>query len=257
MVRVKRLAHERRMLHLVALRKRFYTRFSTNNERRICLSSQIWIQQQRVSKVICVRGLAHHTIAGVTSIQTGDWIRVPSLWPGIWKVYRVLGGFREDRWSLDEELRPPGRCLLFCYRLVNDSWRRSFFHQCCDASLARALSSDDRNRVEDLLSSDTKVVRAFEKYQAAAKPIDLVANLGFGEFKDSELEVFPPTCGRLLADRIADGLTMDEVLGILRDSWLGAHRRKFPNQATLQLVSPGRELRGDRFVYSSYRTLGF
>jgi hypothetical protein len=61
----------------------------------------------------------------------------------------------------------------------------------------------------------------------------------------------------LLADRIADGLTMDEVLRILQDSWLGAHRRKFPNQATLQLASPGHELRGDRFVYRSYRTLGF
>ncbi len=89
-----------------------------------------------------------------------------------------------------------------------------------------------------------KVARAFQKYEAAAKPIDLVANLGFGKFKATELEVFPPTCGRLLADCIADGLTMDEVLEILRDSWLGAHRRKFPNQATLQLVSPGHELRG-------------
>jgi hypothetical protein len=207
--------------------------------------------------VTCERRLDPRRIAGVTSIQTGDWVRIPSLWPGVWKVYRVLSGFTEDRWSLDEELKPPGRCLLFCYRLVNDSWRRSFFHQCCDTSLARAISSDDRKRAEDLLSSDTKVARAFEKYQAAAKPIDLVANLGFGEFKDTELEVFPPTCGRLLADCIADGLTMDEVLGILRDSWLGAHRRKFPNQATLQLVSPGHELRGDRFVYRSYRTLGF
>jgi hypothetical protein len=107
------------------------------------------------------------------------------------------------------------------------------------------------------LSSDKKVARAFEKYQAAAKPIDLVVNLGFGEFNDRESEVFPPTCGRLLADRIGEGLTMDEVLGILRDSWLGAHRRKFPNQATLQLISPGHELRGDRFLYRRYRTLGF
>jgi hypothetical protein len=132
-----------------------------------------------------------------------------------------------------------------------------FFHQCCDAALARELSSYERKRVEDLLSSDMKVARAFEKYQAAAKPIDLVANLGFGELTDGELEVFPPTCGRLLTDRIADGLTMDEVLGILRDSWLGTHRRKFPNQATLQLVSPGHELREDRFLYRRYRTLGF
>lgn len=107
-----------------------------------------------------------------------------------------------------------------------------------------------------MLSSDVKVARAFEKYLTAAKSIDLVANLGFGEFKDRELEVFPPTCGRLLSDRIAGGLTMDEVLGILRDSWLGAHRRKLPNQATLQLVSTEHELRGDRFVYRRYRTLG-
>jgi hypothetical protein len=50
---------------------------------------------------------------------------------------------------------------------------------------------------------------------------------------------------------------MDEVLGILRDSWLGVHRRKVPIQATLQLVSPGHELQGDRFLCRRYRTLGF
>src|SRR5260370_33390749 len=118
------------------------------------------------TRVTCGRGLDPRRIAGVTSIQTGDWIRIPSLWPGIWKVYRVLSGFTEDRWSLDEELRPPGRCLLFCYRIVNDSWRRPFFHQCCDKMLSRAVLSGDRKRVEELLLSEMNVSRACETYQA-------------------------------------------------------------------------------------------
>ncbi len=171
-------------------------------------------------------------------------------------MYRVLSGFMEDRWSLGEELKSSERCLLFCYRLVNDSWRRSFSHQCCEASIAQAVPQKDRERAETLLF-DKKLARAFEKYQAASMPIDLVANLGFGEFTDRELEDFPQTCSRLLGDCIEAGITLDEVLGILHNGGLDAHRHKFPHQATLQFVSLGHELRGDRFLYRRYRTLGF
>ena len=144
------------------------------------------------------------------SIKTGDWIRIPSFWPGIWRVYRILDGFTEDRWSLDEELKPSSRRLLFCYRLVSDSWKRSFFHQYCGHSVAEALSSEDRQRVENLLSSDKKLAKAFERYQAAQKPIDLVANLGFGDFTDDELKTFPQLCSQLLDGHVEDGVTMDE-----------------------------------------------
>ena len=52
------------------------------------------------------------------------------------------------------------------------------------------------------------------------------------------------------------GLTMDEVLGTLREDGIETHRGKLPQQVTLQLISADHELRGDRFLYRRYRTLG-
>ena len=201
--------------------------------------------------------MSRSQLGTMASIQTGDWIRIPSLFPGIWQVYRGLRGFTEDRWSLDEELKPSKRYLLFCYRLANDSWQRSFSHQVCEASLAQSVSSDERGKAEQLLSSDKKLARAFEKYRATARPIDLIANLGFGEFDDLEIREFPAKCSGLLAGRIDAGLTMDDVLAILGDGRLSPHRRKLPNQVTLQLVSTGHELRDGRFLYRRFKTLGF
>ena len=98
---------------------------------------------------------------------------------------------------------------------------------------------------------------AFERYQASQKPIDLVANLGFGDLAEDQLEEFPKMCSRLLSDRIEAGITMDDVLRLLRASELEEYRHKFPHHATLQLVSPGHELRDKRFVYRRFRTLNF
>jgi hypothetical protein len=191
----------------------------------------------------------------VTTTKVGDWVRVPSLWPGIWKVSRVLAGFSEDRWSLDEPLQPSQRSILFCHRMVNDSWKRSFSYQCCEAALTRTLSDSEQRRIETLLTSDKRFVAAFEKYQATTKTIDLIANLGFGGLGEDESGEFPSVCDKLLADRIEDGLTMDDVLGLLRSSWLDSHRRRLPQQVTLQLIATGHEVRDGRFVYRRYRSL--
>ena len=191
----------------------------------------------------------------VTTIEVGDWVRIPSLWPGIWKISRVLTGFSEDRWSLDEPLRPSQRAIVFCHRMVNDSWKRSFSQQCCEASLTRTLSSSDQDRIKTLLTSDKRLVAAFGKYQATTKTIDLIANLGFGGLSEAESREFASVCDKLLADRVEVGLTIDDVLELLRSSWLDSHRRRLPQQVTLQLIATGHEVRDGRFVYRRYRSL--
>jgi hypothetical protein len=196
-----------------------------------------------------------HKITAVISLKEKDWVRIPSLWPGIWRVSRVLASFKEDRWSLDEPLRSSERRLVFCYRLFNDSWQRSFSRQSCEISFVRKVSPDDLKRIEKQLSSNQGLVVAFKKYQATAKSIDRVVNLGFGDMADRERENFQQTCNKLLTERISAGLTMDEVLSTLRKNGLEAHRGKLPQQVTLQLISADHELRGDRFVYRRYRTL--
>jgi hypothetical protein len=188
-------------------------------------------------------------------IDTGDWIRITPLWPGIWNVYRVLAGFNENRWSLNEPLRRSEHTLVFCHRLVSDSWKRSFSHQCCDFSYVRPLDGDDRRQLDLLLSSDDKLRIAFEKYQTAHDVIDLVANISFGGMPDRSLNGFSDLCNQMLARRIGVGMTIDEVLGALREVGLDKYQRALPRQVTLQLVSVNHELRDDEFVYRRYRAL--
>jgi len=191
------------------------------------------------------------------SVKVGDWLRIPMLWPGIWRASRVLTGFKEDRWSLDDPLKSSRSSLVFCHRLVNDAWERSFSHQSCEISLIRTLEPSERKRIDRLLSSDHKLAAAFEKYQATTKPINLIANLGFGGLSKKEAREFPHACARLLTAHINTGLTMDDVLNLIRNSGLDSHKHKLPQQRTLQLISVNHELRGDRFVYRQFRKLDF
>jgi hypothetical protein len=191
----------------------------------------------------------------VTVIKKDDWIRIPALWPGIWKVSRILEGFKEDRWSLSEPLKPSSRRIVFCHRIVNDSWQRSFSHQSCNESLVNVLPSADSEKLTAMLSSTPKLWTAFEKYRANTKSIDLIANLGFGELTEEGKENFRQICSRFLTERIQAGMNMDEVLTFLAESELASHRHKFPQQLTLQLISIDHEVRGDRFLYSKYRVL--
>ena len=119
----------------------------------------------------------------------------------------------------------------------------------------RKLEPHERQKIEDLLSSDSKLRSAFEKYRANTKAIDLVANLGFGNLSDQEARDFPRRCAQMLESRVRAGLTMDDVLDLLVETGLEPHRGRFPQQATLQFISIGHELRRERFLYRRFRTL--
>ena len=51
-------------------------------------------------------------------LKVGDWVRSYSM--GIRRVWRVLSGFNEMRFSLDAPKLPSSRTLLFSHRLVNN-----------------------------------------------------------------------------------------------------------------------------------------
>jgi hypothetical protein len=61
----------------------------------------------------------------------------------------------------------------------------------------------------------------------------------------------------MLADRIEDGITLDQALEALQSRGLDSCMRKYPQLATLQLVSIGHELRGEQFLYRQFNVLNF
>lgn len=190
-------------------------------------------------------------------VAPGDWIRIPSLFPGVWLVSRVLSRFYEHRWSLDNPKQMSGRTLVFCDRLVNDTWNRSFSRQCCEASYASHLNKEDGTKLRALVGGDSKLMSAFEKYRASKSPLDLIANISMGKLADHDVSSFQQLCSDMLASRIASGITLDEVLTLLRERDLEKHIAATPIQVTLQLTSKGHELRGGDFLYRTYRILGF
>jgi hypothetical protein len=189
------------------------------------------------------------------TVQTGDWVRMPSLFPGIWRVSKTLAGFKENRWSLGEPSIKSSRTLVFCYRIVNDSWKRAFSHQSCEASFVQPLALDELQRLQALILSGKELTKAFERYQIKNPKIDLIANLSLGGLSDQSVDRFPNLCNEMLADRIKAGVTLDEVLMLLQTRGLNAHIHMIPRRVTLQLVSIGHELRKDEFVYRRYRVL--
>lgn len=191
------------------------------------------------------------------TVAPGDWIRIPTLFPGIWLVSRVLSRFWEDRWSLDKPKQMSDRTLVFCDRLVNDTWNRSFSRQCCEASYVDHLNEEDSTKLRALVVGGRKLMSAFEKYRASKPPLDLIANISMGRLADHDVSSFQQLCSDMLASRIASGVTLDEVLTLLRERDLEKHIAATPIQVTLQLTSKGYELRGDDFLYRTYRTLGF
>ena len=163
-------------------------------------------------------------------IKPGDWVRVTPLWPGIWKVYRVLSRFKEDQWSLDEPPKTSKRVIVFCHRVVNDSWKRFFSHQNCELSLVRPIGREERKRLDALLSSDNKLRKAFEQYQAKQNRIDLVANIALGGLTEEAIANLPSLCQKMLGARIDHGVTIREVLMLLQEHGLYGRMKDFPTQ---------------------------
>jgi hypothetical protein len=78
-------------------------------------------------------------------------------------------------------------------------------------------------------------MKAFEKYQAAHQTPDSIANISLGDLGDQLRLQFPQLCDEMLGVRIGDGLTIDDVLILLRAHHLNVHMRKYPRQVTVQL----------------------
>jgi hypothetical protein len=190
-------------------------------------------------------------------VQPGDWVRLPQVFPGIWRVYRVLTGIKMFEWDPDRPIYKTNSTLVFCHRLVNDAWKRSFSHQSCDLSLVNSLASNEIERVEALLLSDNRLNKAFEQYQGQQRRIDMAANISFGGLSADGVKSFPAQCNAMLAGRINNGITLPEVMVLLKANGLDKHLHEIPQLVTLQLGCINHELRGSEFLFREYKTLYF
>ena len=189
----------------------------------------------------------------MVKITDGTWVTMRSLWPGIWRVSRTLSGFNEIQWDLSATPIRSSRTLLFCDRVVNDKWKRSFATQSCEISFAAPLSSEGLNELESHLDADLK--DSFRKYQSKPHPIHLIAKISLGGIPDELVSDLPSMCERVLVPRIGQGLTTPEVLKLLGDEGLIRYKSQNPAQVTLQLTCVDHEIKLNEFVFREFRML--
>jgi len=189
------------------------------------------------------------------AVRVDDWVHSYSM--GIWRVWRLLSGFNELRFSLDTPKSVSPRTLVFSNRLVNTSWKRSFSTECAELSLVRRILRDDESRIKELLQSNPSLKMAFEKYQAKNNSLDLIVNVSLGQIPGSDQERLKAACRSLLGHSIQNGMNMDEVLVSLRDAGYYDCIGKTPIVATLQLISINHEVRDREFILRYNRVLDF
>ena len=186
------------------------------------------------------------------SFEVGDWVRPYSR--GIWRVARVLSGFNELRWSLNEPKRVSSQVLVFSNRLVNESWKRSFSREVSLADYVCHVSDDERLRIRAVLAENTRLAAAFHTFEIKSPCVDLIANFRCG--CKSRKEPFATLCRRLFDADIQNGLTLEQVLERLADEGHGDCQTQIPAVASLQLVSVGHDVRDNEFVFHRYVARG-
>jgi hypothetical protein len=196
-----------------------------------------------------------YLVAMDEAVRVGDWVHSYSM--GIWRVWRLLSGYNELRFSLDTPKTVSAHTLVFSSRLVNTSWKRSFSTECAALSFVRRISPDVESRIHELLQSNPALGKAFEKYQAKNNSLDLVVNVSLGQLPGSDRAQFRAACSKLLGHSVDNGIIMDEVLAALRDAGYYHCIGKTPIAATVQLISVGHEVRDREFILRYNRVLDF
>jgi hypothetical protein len=186
-------------------------------------------------------------------MEVGDWIR--SYHSGIWRVYRIVAGFYEPRYSLTSPKAISSRTLVFAQRFVNDRWKRAFSAECYEQSLTVPLEAHERAELDSFIQANPKVFEAFDK--ATPKAIDLVLNLSFGVPTTVSKDDFSRRCHELLVHRVAQGVTSDQIIGIVSEDQVGTYQDKLPTTATIQFACADHEVVEREFVYRTMRVLSF
>ncbi len=180
----------------------------------------------------------------------GDWITSYS--PGVWQVYRILEGFNELRYSLDERKKRSKRVIVFSKRLVDAAWKPAFKGESCAHSLTAPVSLEVQRRVDDLLSAQPDIRSAFDAYQP--EPTPLIVNLAMNVPDRARLEEFGT---KVLERELVGGIPLDHALVLLTKSGLAPCIGKTPFNATLQLGCRDHEVRDAEFILRDWRVYPF
>jgi hypothetical protein len=101
-------------------------------------------------------------------MEVGDWVNSYSA--GVWRIYRIqkINSINIGTKELES------RIAIFSARFLNRSFKRSFTQEVCDKSFVYPLDKNEKNKLDQFLSENPKVLKAFDDYKP--EPIDSIYN---------------------------------------------------------------------------------
>lgn len=185
------------------------------------------------------------------SVATGDWVYSDS--PGIWRVVRVVQDIQKLRFSLQDRKRVDRRRLVFCKRIVDESWRPAVSVEVASDAFVHPLSGDDRRRLGEYVAANPQVLNDFEAFEptmldhAMDLPLNVPASVGRQGIQRLIEEVF--------AGIKDGGVTNDEILQRIAQSDLERYAARTIRNATLRFLSKEHEIRNNEYVFREVQLL--
>jgi len=186
----------------------------------------------------------------VVPVNVDDWVY--SISPGIWRVYRVIHDVQKLRFGQQERQQTDRRRLIFSKRLVDESWKPAFGNELAVAEFVRVPSDEDRQRLEDFIAKNPKIIHEFEAFRPKALdhamdlPLNVPASTGKEAVQRLIHNVFPD---------IGDGLTNDGILQRIAKSELAHYAPKTVRNATLRFICKDHELRDNGYMFREVQLL--
>lgn len=186
-----------------------------------------------------------------TGVDIGDWVYSDS--PGIWRVIRVVQDVQKLRFTLEERKRMDRKRLIFCKRIVDQSWKPAFTTELASDSFVHPLSNDDQRRLDEFITANPQTLEEFEAFQP--KGIDRAMDLPL----NVPITVGRQDVQRLIQDVFAgigdQGFTNDEILQRLTMSELAHYAPRTIRNATLRFLCKNHELRNNEYVFKEVQLI--
>jgi hypothetical protein len=186
------------------------------------------------------------------TVQIGDWVRIDS--KGVWRIQRALPAHYEPRYSLSDRKELYAGTLFLVKRMVNDKWKPSFEATVAHESRVKPLNKADSRKLQKFLDENDAVVADFDAF---ARPVDAILNLGFALPRRSDFKRFKREFEAVFSSPLAEGVTSDGILKVIAESDFASCFGDTPCDATLQFICKDHEIRRRNLVYRELQVHNF
>jgi len=178
-------------------------------------------------------------------VNVGDWVEVHS--PGIWQVFRVVKGFSEFRYHLQDRKRVSRRVFVLVKRLFDENWKTSFAWEVSEISAVTPLRGETLGRALAQLEAEPRLLPEFAAFEP--KDIGFMMSIRFNFPAPVDWDDLGRMVSKVFAGLESEGCNNDDILGRIAGSDLRRFRADGMSNAMIRFFCRDWELRDGEFVF--------